>query len=168
LTNYHGADIYAIAKTLYAALPQFTCGNENREDTKVKVCFNGKAICVDRHAADGFINKGAYLGDSEISNANMMERQTSPGDLKTGLFIGFPNPSPGRVQFSFVADVTGPMSLQLYDVNGKLVSTMFKGNLQKGTLQLINFDKGKLPAGVYIGALKSATGLKQQKIVLTN
>jgi CubicO group peptidase (beta-lactamase class C family) len=168
LTNYHGADIYAIAKTLYAALPQFTCGNENREDTKVKVCFNGKAICVDRHAADGFINKGAYLGDCEISNANMMERQTSPGDLKTGLFIGFPNPSPGRVQFSFVADVTGPMSLQLYDVNGKLVSTMFKGNLQKGTLQLINFDKGKLPAGVYIGALKSATGLKQQKIVLTN
>jgi hypothetical protein len=32
----------------------------------------------------------------------------------------------------------------------------------------VNFEKGILPAGVYIGALKSATGVKQQKLVLTN
>ena len=34
MTNYYGADIYALARALYAALPEFTCGNANRKEEK--------------------------------------------------------------------------------------------------------------------------------------
>ena len=44
LTNYHGADIYAIAKALYNAVPDFICGNEKND--KVTIYFYGKKLCI--------------------------------------------------------------------------------------------------------------------------
>ena len=45
LTNYHGAKLYEVAKALYESLPQFTCGNNNRKDDKIIVCFKGHNLC---------------------------------------------------------------------------------------------------------------------------
>jgi hypothetical protein len=42
LTNFHGADLYAIARALYAAIPDFTCGN--KKDDKINVCFMAKKL----------------------------------------------------------------------------------------------------------------------------
>ena len=63
LTNYHGAKIYDVAKALYAALPEFTCGNAHKKDGKILLCFNDNTICVDRQAAESFTSRGAYLGE---------------------------------------------------------------------------------------------------------
>jgi hypothetical protein len=167
LTNYHGTDAYAIAKALVAALPEFTGGNPNRKDEKITLCFNGNVISVDRNAAAGFIKKGAYLGDCEASDAKRVNQKDVTGNLIKNSFEVFPNPSSGQVQFSFVADDNGPVTLDLYDVNGKLVQNIYRGSLQKGNLKEAVFIKGNFPAGVYIASLKTASGITQKKIVFT-
>jgi hypothetical protein len=169
LTNYHGADVYAIAKALYAALPDFTSGNPNRKEEKITLCFNNNTISVDRNAAAGFIKRGAYLGDCETSLSKTTGSKGAANDLKnSGSFVVHPNPSSGQVQFSFVADETGPITLDLFDANGKWVRTIFKSSLQKGGVQQVVFEKGNLPSGVYIAVLKTTGGVKQQKMVFAN
>ena len=167
LTNFNGADIYAIAKALYAALPDFTGGNPNRKEDKIKLCFNGNTITVDRNAAAGFIKKGAYLGDCEASDAKRINPKDATSNLIKNSLEVFPNPSSGQVQFSFVADETGPVTLDLFDANGKLVHNVYRGNLQKGNLREAIFIKGNFPAGVYIASLKTTSGVTQKKIVFT-
>lgn len=168
LTNYHGTDAYAIAKALVAALPEFTGGNPNRKEDKIKLCFNGNSIMVDRNAASGFIKKGAYLGNCEASDAKRINPKDETIQMNKNALEVFPNPSYGQVYFSFVADKTGPATLDLYDGNGKLVRNIFRGNLEQGVTQEIVFQKGKLAAGIYVSILKTSTGSVQQKIVVNN
>jgi CubicO group peptidase (beta-lactamase class C family) len=167
LTNFHGTDAYDIAKALYAALPDFIAGNENRKDPKLILCYNGHQQIVDRNAADELIKKGAYLGACESGDLKKNNQPSNAVSMNNSFAI-FPNPSSGQVQFSFIANVNGPVTLDLYDANGKLVRNMYKGSLQKGSFQEVAFKKGNLSAGVYIVSLKTNEGIKQQKIVFTN
>lgn len=168
LTNFHGTDAYDIAKALYAALPQFTSGNANRKEQKITLCFNGNSISVDRNAAPGFIRKGAYLGDCEATDTKRTIAEKLISNQGKNSLQVFPNPSSGEVQFSFTADVNGPVSLDLYDATGKFVTNVFKGNLQKGVTQQVSFEKRKTRSGIYVCILKTSTGTEQQKIVFTN
>ena len=96
LTNYHGADIYAIAKALYASIPDFTCGD--KEDDKVSICFRGKNLCLRRPLASWFISHGAFLGACEgcsvpIANSNV--------ELNSKLQISAAAQYPGSLSKSF-------------------------------------------------------------------
>lgn len=167
LTNFAGVNPYDIAKALYEALPDFTCGNKNRKEEKIQVCFQGKNICIDRSAADGFIKKGAYLGEcvqtaSILNNsANKIQGLQEDSDLDA-----FPNPFTNHVSLSFKAKQSGPVSLKLYDTGGKLVSTLFSGVVEKGTFKQVNVESMKLAAGIYISRLQTATGVSERKIML--
>jgi CubicO group peptidase (beta-lactamase class C family) len=164
LTNFHGADIYAIAKALYAALPDFTGGNPNRKEDKIKLCFNGNSITVDKNAAAGFIKKGAYLGECEMSSARTTTRDAQIANEK---FSAYPNPFSNKVNVSFKAEEEGPVNVSVYDMNGKLVSTAYDGMVQKGSVKQIEIKTDRLPAGVYLFNLKTPSGVVQRKLVLT-
>ncbi len=168
LTNYHGADIYAIAKALYNAFPEFQCGNK---DDKVIICFNGKKFCLPRIAASWLIASGATLGtcdekcltpfDGENMSINP-KLQMASNNISTGVF---PNPFTTSVTFSFTSPVAGQTSIRLYNMNGNMVATVYSGYVQKGILQQINFNGSKLPAGIYISRLQTTSGTFEQKII---
>jgi hypothetical protein len=68
ITNYPRSDTrlgglspYEITRVLYAALPNFIVGNENRKEAKIILCWNGREMMDTRPAAEGFIKKVAYL-----------------------------------------------------------------------------------------------------------
>jgi hypothetical protein len=167
LTNYHGADIYAIAKALYNAVPDFECGNK---DDKVAICFNGKNLCLPRIAASQLITSGATLGGCDETSTpfgeeNMSENpklQMASGNIATTVF---PNPFSTSVAFSFTSPVAGQASIRLYDMNGNMVATVFNGYVGKGITQQINFNGSKLPAGIYISRLQTALGMSEQRVV---
>src|SRR6185503_17615939 len=103
---FAGVNPYDIAKAIYAALPGFTCGNENRKEDKIEVCFIGKILCIDRSAADGFIKKGAYLGgcgqtSSKPGNKQPVSQNNTLG--KQNLITASPNPFVNSITLSFKA-----------------------------------------------------------------
>jgi D-alanyl-D-alanine carboxypeptidase len=170
LTNYHGADIYAIAKALYNAVPDFICDNKKNE--KVTICFHGKDLCLPRLAASRLIALGGTLGacDEKQPAHFAGEEATSNPKLqfasKNPEFRGaFPNPFTNSVTFSFKTPESGTASITLYDLNGKMVATIFNGYVQKGILQQTNFNGSKLPAGTYISWLQTSSGSWEQKLV---
>ena len=56
--------------------------------------------------------------------------------------------------------------VEMNDMNGKVIKTLFNGFVQKGTVQKVVLYAGNLPAGMYISQLHTANGVKQQKLVL--
>ena len=168
LTNFAGVNPYDIGKALYEALSDFTCGNENRKEDKIEVCFQGKNICIDRSAADGLIKKGAYLGGCVQASSKSENKQTVSQKRtleKQSSITASPNPFINSVTLSFKASQSGPVNLRIYDLNGKLVANVFNGIAEKGIIQKVNFDGGNLPAGIYISRLQTTSGLIEQKIV---
>lgn len=167
LTNYHGAKLYDVAKALYESLPEFTCGNDKKED-KIIVCFNGNNLCVDRNAAAVHIGKGAWLGGcvQEAVTPGKSKKEVKnqvPG--KNGMKL-FPNPSTNHVSVSFKPAKSGKLSIGLYDINGQLLSTIFNGFVEKGIVQQVEFKTTNLPAGTYITRLQMQDEDSQQKLVL--
>ena len=167
LTNYYGADIYALARALYAALPEFTCGNANRKEEKIRVCFNSNPICIDRNAAPGMIKKGAYLGTCETVSIqsprtfSVLEESSSGQD---GLFA-FPNPAQDRIRISVDIKEKGRHSLQLFDMGGKHISTLFSGATEKGSRNF-EWDTSRMGAGSYFLVWQTPAGTKRQKIMI--
>jgi hypothetical protein len=155
-------------------LPPFICGNENKKEDKIIVCYNGNNLCVDRKAAEGFIEKGAYLGgcgsesltktvsaESSIENTKLV-----PG---SNLLNVYPNPASGNVSISFTTTVTSKTKLELYDMSGKLVKNLYEGVLGKDTRQKIELQTRSLPAGIYMMSLQTGNRIvKQSKLVVTN
>jgi hypothetical protein len=169
LTNYHGAKLYDVAKALYESLPEFTCCNKNRKEDKIIVCFNDHDLCVDRHAAAVHIKKGAWLGGCPkqpcTSKLDRTMTETKQPGNHSGLRI-FPNPASDHASISFKATKAGKVSIGLYDMNGKLLSTAFNSFAEKGILQQVDIKTGHLPAGTYIIRLQTQDEREQQKLVL--
>jgi hypothetical protein len=166
LTNYHGADIYAIARALYAAIPDFSCGN--KKEDKVRICFGGKNLCVSDAAASNLIQKGATLGscnkesDAPIVTLNPKLQYLSLEKFQVKIY---PNPFRNQLSFEFRAAESGRLSIRLFDINNKMVATIFDGMTLKGTSKQVKFDGKSLPAGIYISRVQSATGATEQKLV---
>jgi D-alanyl-D-alanine carboxypeptidase len=168
ITNYYGADIYAIAKALYNVVPVFQCGNK---DDKVTICFYGKNLCLPRIAASWLIASGATLGGCEEKcsipaskgNESINSKLQFASNIRSTLV--FPNPFTTSATFTFTSPVAGQASIRLYDMNGKMVATVFNEHVEKGIMKQIKFDGSKLPAGIYLSRLQTVAGVSEQKVV---
>lgn len=164
LTNFHGASVYTIGKKLYEALPGFLCGNPDRKEAKISMCFNGQSICADRSGAQALIKTGAVLGScgSAVSTFSKLNGQNSQNlQLKA-----FPNPSSGRVTLDFSVPQAGPITIRLYDMNGKLKRELYNAKTGKNFRNQIIIESAHLTPGTYICRLVSEAGVLQEKIVL--
>lgn len=170
LTNYHGAKLYDVAKALYESMPEFTCGNKNRKEDKIIVCFNGHNLCVGRYAAAVHIRRGAWLGGCKPKDGSQGECKPvveTKGQMnnRAGMKI-FPNPSSNHASVSFKVAKTGKASIGLYDLNGKLLSTIFNGFIEEGIMRQAEIKTAHLPAGTYLIRLQSQNTQEQQKLVV--
>jgi len=173
LTNYRGARLYDVAKALFEALPEFTCGNKNRKEDKIIVCYNGNNLCVDRKAAAGFIEKGAYLGGCNAESLTKSQTRIAPVEKDQTKTVRefievFPNPSSIDATVLFASSQSGKTNLRLYDMKGNLVRLIYVGMLEKGTVQKVKIESSKLPAGLYVARLQTPAGMIEKKIVITH
>lgn len=170
LTNFHGLDIYAVARKLYEQIPAFLCGNENRKASKIQICFNGKPMCVARSAVGTFISKGAVLGDCSdaqfVSGSTANVSMVDDKKLSSPRLTLFPNPSRGDVNIRYSVAVSGPVLIQLYDAKGSLVSTLFNGYMLKAESRNWHLYAGTLKAGIYLARARSLTGINEQKLLV--
>ena len=167
LTNFYGADPYAIGKALYEALPHFLCGNE--KDNKVTVCFKSRTICLPRPAARLLIKAGAYLGGCESTRPELITKSANVLNskvLENDKLTVSPNPFNNNTVASFTAASRSKANLSLYDLNGKQVAVLFNGVIEKGIPVQVKIEGDNLPAGVYICRLQTASGISRQKLVL--
>jgi D-alanyl-D-alanine carboxypeptidase len=171
VSNYHGSSLYRVAKVLYEALPRFLCGNSNRKEDKIMLCYKGTTICIAREAAPVQIAKGAYLGSCEDQTAKRMQTPIVITDelllTEAAGFSAFPNPFSQHLNVRFKIAETGLVNVRLFDLNGKMVNQLFQGEAPGGMVRQFTISSQNLPAGTYICRLQTSAGVSQLKIILS-
>jgi hypothetical protein len=82
-------------------------------------------------------------------------------------FEVYPNPMNGTGRIKYILDETGFVSLDIFDLTGKLVKNVYSGQTEYG-LQIANFDSNDMPEGLYFCCLKSDHLIQTQKIMITH
>lgn len=81
------------------------------------------------------------------------------------LFQNYPNPFNPVTKIAFTIPQNSNVELILFDINGKEVAKIFRGELKKG-YHIMNFDGSNLASGVYTCRLVAGNFLSSIKIVL--
>jgi hypothetical protein len=115
---------------------------------------NDYGIYAQRINQDGTLGPGLGIGDGQIPSV--------------GSFDISPNPSCGSTTLSFGMEAGGFATLAIYDMAGRLVSTLLSGDLEQG-LHSVSWDGGLdrgTAAGIYLARLDCAGHSACRRLVL--
>lgn len=80
----------------------------------------------------------------------------------------FPNPLTEHATIQFSLPNSDEVSLQVLNISGSEVASLFAGPVESGQVYQINFDAKDLPAGIYISELITQSGtFLYKKILIT-
>jgi len=91
------------------------------------------------------------------------EAKTSPNEFQ--LFQNFPNPFNSKTKIRFNLNESSPVTIQVYDLIGRLIETIVETNFNSGTHE-IEWDASNLSSGIYYIKLKNNEATKFIKAVL--
>jgi hypothetical protein len=77
-----------------------------------------------------------------------------------------PNPASDYAVISFVSEVNNLLSLDVYDLSGRKIATLFSGNVVSGVTYTVDLDTKKLEDGVYTVRLFSLSEQKVQRLMV--
>ncbi len=78
----------------------------------------------------------------------------------------FPNPSVGHVNVEFVSDKNNLVTVEVIDMNGRIVETLFRQNANAGQEYRLSFEGSNLPNGVYITKLTTESEVVIKKVLI--
>lgn len=78
----------------------------------------------------------------------------------------FPNPFNPETRIEFGLPETGPVSLHVYDVMGRLVSTLIDNDVRSSGYHVMSFNGLSKPSGVYMVRLQTVDGIRTMKMTL--
>jgi uncharacterized protein (DUF1501 family) len=110
---------------------------------------------------------GVLMGEFEdLGFVNMLtsnEPSQKPRAFK--LHQNYPNPFNPSTNISFVLPTSGPVRLQVFDVNGRLIQTLADKTLAAGEHNLL-FDASALSSGTYLYRLETPYGVSSKTMSL--
>jgi hypothetical protein len=123
-------------------------------DFKIRVYNN-----VNSQLDSVFLSKVTGIKYETTTETDYSLKQNYPNPFNPVTVINFTNPSNVKNGFDNFT------SLKVYDINGKLVSTLIEKNLKPGNYS-VSFDGSNLPSGVYIYTLSSGGNIQSKRMTL--
>jgi len=118
----------------------------------------------------------AYAGEDHLGNVGPLDITILPGivlsdgpELDADLLSLelWPNPTSEQATVTFQTSETGEISLELYDVAGKLVAEIYRGTAASGTLHRFDVNVQQLNNGLYLCSLMSNQGNIVKRLVVS-
>ncbi|MDP8238111.1 MAG: T9SS type A sorting domain-containing protein [Candidatus Hatepunaea meridiana] len=98
-----------------------------------------------------------------VTAVNELTDQNLPGNF--GLYPAYPNPFNSTTMLTYCLPYSSHISLQLYDLSGRRIATLFKGFQQPGILTT-TLTATDLPSGLYFVRLEASGEIFSQKVML--
>ncbi|MDR3627995.1 MAG: T9SS type A sorting domain-containing protein [Ignavibacteriaceae bacterium] len=124
------------------------------------------------YSASGFYynNLIAHPGETglifNISTTPLSVKQVSPNiPKKYSLNQNYPNPFNPATVINYDLPKSGQVTLKVYDILGKEVSTLYNGVQNAGTYT-VSFDASKLASGIYFYELRAGNFVATKKMLL--
>lgn len=86
------------------------------------------------------------------------EPEANPWIDQPAIMQGFPNPFIGQTTLRFSLPDAETVNLQVYNLKGEHIATLFEGNLKAGQAAEVTFEPTDLAAGIYLARLSTASG----------
>lgn len=147
------------------------CGNGNGNNTKVLVCHNGHEICISSNAVDAHLTQhaddrlgpcnaaasaarasGAAAAAPANAPATLTANEDAPAPtaaLAATELLVYPNPIVDQATVSFRSPLDGNAQVQVYNLLGQCVATLYRGTVANGEPYSFSFDSRSLPTGLY-------------------
>ena len=112
------------------------------------------------------------VGTVTISVGPAMEARMAKGALALKTATGepgvqvLPNPSTGQFRVQVLTDADGPAQLDLFDLQGRRVRSLFAGSLRAAELREIAVDATDLSTGIYLVRLQSGQQVQHQRVLI--
>ncbi len=98
----------------------------------------------------------------------IIEDRSADREMNDQRFEVFPNPVANDGTIQLEVGVSGKTVIELFDLTGKRISTLFNQHAETGQLYTFSFNASKLEAGAYIMKLTNANGkVTTQKLITT-
>jgi hypothetical protein len=111
-----------------------------------------------------YIRSGDVNPDAELQTNEVIEINSEQVTYYA-LYPNFPNPFNPSTMIGYQLPEAGSVSIQVFDVTGRLVATLVDGQVAAGRHQ-VRFDAGSLSSGVYIVRMQTSAFVESRKIVL--
>ncbi|MDP8237982.1 MAG: T9SS type A sorting domain-containing protein [Candidatus Hatepunaea meridiana] len=85
--------------------------------------------------------------------------------LEFALYDAYPNPFNSVTTIQYDIRQNTNLQLFVYDLNGRLVETLYNGNIKSGSYSL-TWNAGRLPSGLYLVRMKTPEGVWMTKTAL--
>ena len=111
----------------------------------------------------------SFEESEEEEEVSETETTTVPFDTVEGdLFIGniFPNPVNDRAKINYGVAKTSNVTLDVLDMNGNLVQTIFSGSAEAGVTYQQMFEVAGIESGVYMVRLTGNNTAKFERVVV--
>ncbi len=154
------ADVYLSANGDEYVFAKTVCKSDNLVDlddaglslvSHVRV-VNNDALCT---TADAYDLDGVEALNGCVSGSGLAEQNGDPTsesfmEKAHAQLTSSPNPTNGPSQVTFETVMTGRTLLEVYDLSGRNVATLFNQIAQEGQSYRLYFDGSGLPNGVYV------------------
>lgn len=91
---------------------------------------------------------------------------TPDSEARMDDFIAYPNPTKGELNFNFNVALSGKVALELFNINGQKVATVYEGEASAGSLNQVSYNTSNLPNGMYLTRLTTDDGVMTGKIMV--
>ena len=134
----------------------------------------GEAFCLKLWDADKDTEMNVKISKIDMGHGLVYETdgltvveidvsKVTPSDFE--ITSAYPNPFNSSLKVNYGLAKAGEVSLNVYDIAGRLVVQMVNGWMDAGNHSAI-LDGSELPSGVYLLRLKSGTDVSQLEIAL--
>jgi hypothetical protein len=131
--------------------------------------YTGRAIIRFQFGSDGYLGEeGWYIDDVQVT-ADLASVKIDPGDmepvpLQFALRIAGGNPVSGQARVSFDVPRTAAVAIEVFDVRGRVVSTLADSVLEPGSYER-EWDSSTSSPGVYFVRMKTREFERVHKII---
>jgi hypothetical protein len=77
----------------------------------------------------------------------------------------FPNPFSHQTLIEVATIKTGMATVTVHDVTGRVIRTLFRGTIERGSTRRFQFEGRSLSSGIYFVRLASAGGVVNYKVI---
>ncbi|MCK4415486.1 MAG: right-handed parallel beta-helix repeat-containing protein [Candidatus Eisenbacteria sp.] len=136
------------------------------------VCMNGRAVRTDHVCDSDQVDLGHHpAGIAEWQPAGVLEGSQEGRSEQAKLHRAHPNPGHSSATIRFDVRVPGPVSLQVLDLNGRLVRNLLSSERVRSGAQEVVWDGRddlghQVESGVYLYRLRTRDSDKSNRIVL--
>lgn len=152
-----------------------TLPNVGNNPNKIYVCHNGTTLevngdanCSSANSLCYHLNHGDALGtcSSKMANSGQAEMQDNVQEIS---FDVFPNPFNNSSTLSFRLSEAELVNLEIYNVLGTRVASLFNGVAEAGKNYSLEIDRNiLLSSGIYFIRLNTVGEVLNKKIILVN